>query len=170
MYWTNKYNEAILRKKQLIGDKVLRKFLRDFFHDVPLLEEVRFPNFTADMLFIFPEQTILMGIEVKSDRDSLLRLPYQLDGYLSYCNKVVVATTIMHAPEALKILEDERYEHVGLWVYRMEQGEKFFNEIKEPVCANLLSVNSKWISRKHQLYQWLYMLEVIWDKWERRQT
>ena len=34
MYWVKKYNDAIVQGKQLIGDKVLRKFLRDFFHDV----------------------------------------------------------------------------------------------------------------------------------------
>lgn len=164
MYWVKKYNDAIVQGKQLIGDKVMREILRSTYSHVPILEEVRFPEFTADMLIIYPKYPAIVGVEVKSDRDNLLRLPQQLDGYLKYCNKVFVATTFMHRKDILEILAYEKYQDVGLCFYVMENGEKFFWFEKFPLGSDIRRGNANWISKKHQLYQWKYILEMIWKE------
>lgn len=167
--WQTKYLKAIENKKQLIGDKVIRDAVKEHYKDFPMLEEVRFPErlgagrFVADLLVIDTEKPCLLGIEVKSDRDELHRLKEQLKGYLMWCNFVVVATTMMHKKGVLEIIEnDEEFRDVGVWVYRMNEDRREFEVIREAQGCYLKN-DTKWISKKHQLNQWRYLLEMIWE-------
>lgn len=164
--WQTKYLKAIENKKQLIGDKVIRDVVIERFLNFPMLEEVRFEGFTADLIFIDTKKPCLIGVEVKSDRDELHRLPEQLRGYLMWCNYVVVATTMLHWAEALKILDSEPiFSEVGLLIYKMEGAKRYFEIVREPVFADVSGwTSATWISKKHQLYQWRYLLEMIWGQ------
>lgn len=161
--WQTKYLKAIENKKQLIGDKVIRDAVVEMFSDFPMLEEVRFKGFTADLIFIDTKKPCLIGVEVKSDRDELHRLPEQLRGYLLWCNYAVVATTYMPLKEVLEIINsDEEFADVGVWVYRMNGNIREFEVVREP-CGCYLKNDAGWISKKHQLYQWKYLLEIMWE-------
>lgn len=160
--WQQKYMRAIRTGKQLIGDKVMRKAIVNCFSNDCILDEVRFDGFIADMLFINPEQSTIVGVEVKSDRDDFDKLEHQLRGYLKWCNVVFLATTIMHEDEALNILNNPEFANVGLLIYVMKGDEKYFTCLKKPVWADVYGVGSEWVSKKHKLYQWLYLLELIW--------
>lgn len=168
--WQSKYLKAINNKKQLIGDKVIRDAVIEMFSDFPMLEEVRFPaklgagRFTADMVVIDTDKPCLIGIEVKSDRDELHRLKEQLRGYLTWCNYVVVTTTYMHLRGVLEIINsDEEFQDVGVWVYRMNGENREFEAFREARGCRLQN-ETGWISRKHQLYQWKYLLEIMWGE------
>ena len=165
--WQTKYLKAINNKKQLIGDKVIRDAVVERFLNFPMLQEVRFEGFTADLIFIDTKKPALIGVEVKSDRDELKRLPEQLKaGYLKWCNVVVVATTMMHRAEALKILDSEpMFSEVGLFIYKMDGAKRYFEVVKKPVFADVSGwTSTKWVSKKHQMYQWRYLLEMIWGQ------
>ena len=165
--WKSKYLKAIENKKQLIGDKVIRDAVIERFLDLPMLQEVRFKGFTADLIFIDVEKPALIGVEVKSDRDELKRLSEQLKaGYLKWCNVVIVATTMIHRAEALKILESEpMFNEVGLFIYKMEGDKRYFEVVRESVFADVSGwTSAKWVGKKHQLYQWRYLLEMIWGQ------
>lgn len=162
--WQTKYLKAINNKKQLIGDKVIRDAVVERFLNFPMLQEVRFKGFTADLIFIDTKKPCLIGVEVKSDRDELHRLPEQLRGYLMWCNYVVVATTFMHLRGVLEIINsDEEFQDVGVWVYRMNGENREFEVVREPRGCYLKN-DIAWISKKHQLYQWKYLLEIMWGE------
>lgn len=165
--WQTKYLKAINNKKQLIGDKVIRDAVIERFSNLPMLQEVRFEGFTADLVFIDTKKPCLIGVEVKSDRDELQRLAEQLKaGYLKWCNVVVVATTMIHRVEALKILDSEpMFSEVGLFIYKMDGDKKYFEVVREPVFADVSGwTSAKWVGKKHQLYQWKYLLEIMWGQ------
>ena len=160
--WQQKYAKAIKTKKQLIGDKVIRDVIRKKYGHLPILEEVRFKGFTADMMIIDFNKPRLWGIEVKSDRDDLDRLPEQLRGYLLWFNYVVVATTYRHKWDVLRIIKnDSEFNDVGVWCYRKDGDIKDFEIIRQAQGA-LVHPSIEWISDKHQLRQWRYMLELIY--------
>lgn len=168
--WQSKYQRAIQQKKQLIGDKVIRDAVKAHYSDFPMLEEVRFPErlgagrFVADMVVIDTNKPCLIGVEVKSDRDELHRLKEQLKGYLIWCNYVVVVTTFMHLRGVLGIVEnDTEFADVGVLVYCMD-GENRELEIVREAKGCKLKNETGWISKKHQLHQWKYLLEMIWGE------
>lgn len=165
--WQTKYLKAINNKKQLIGDKVIRDAVKERFSNLPMLEEVRFEGFTADLVFIDTKKPALIGVEVKSERDELQRLAEQLKvGYLKWFNVVIIATTMMHRAEALEILDSEpMFSEVGLFIYKMEGDKRYFEVVREPVFADVSGwTSAKWVGKKHQLYQWRYLLEMIWGQ------
>lgn len=168
--WQTKYQKAIQQKKQLIGDKVIRDVVKEKYSDFPILEEVRFPaklgagRFTADLVVIDTDKPCLIGVEVKSDRDELHRLKEQLRGYLMWCNFVIVATTFMHKKGVLEIVNsDAEFADIGVWVYRMNGEKREFEVVREPRGCYLKN-DIAWISKKHQLYQWKYLLEIMWGE------
>ena len=93
MYWKDKYDKAILDGKQLIGDKVMRNTFYNENPEAITIEEVRFPEFQADILeFIeLKNKLMLVGFEFKSDRDNLDKLEVQLRGVsevLQFCSRL----------------------------------------------------------------------------------
>lgn len=164
MHYQRKYLNAIKNRINLIGDKILREVLIEQFNIFNYLEEVRFQGFTADVLFIDTKDTLLWGIEVKSDRDNLDRLESQLYGYLANCNIVFIATTLSQRKNVLRILDKPEFKDVGLLTYYMNNGQRFFRTEKEAVNAKIKGNGINWITKKHQLYQWIYLLEEIWGE------
>lgn len=157
MLWQEKYYLAGKNKVQLIGDKVMRRAFLEQYKNFAVLQEVRFPRFTADMVLIHTASGEINGIEFKSDRDSLNRLPMQLQEYTKWLPFVCVATTLMHRKNVLKILED--FPTVGLFVYIMEDENRGFVYEKDAYYNDVSGMSIDWIRPNHQLYQWVYLLE-----------
>lgn len=157
MLWQEKYYLAGKNKVQLIGDKVMRRAFLEQYSNFAVMQEVRFPRFTADMIQIHTASGAVNGIEFKSDRDSLSRLPMQLQEYTRWLPFVFVATTLMHRKNVLEILED--FPTVGLFVYVMDGENRRFDYEKEAYYNYVTGMNIDWIRPNHQLYQWAYLLE-----------
>ena len=164
-----KYDKAKKKGIQLIGDKVIRDTLFEhliqlYGADNEILEEVRFPAFTADVLmFLTGKKKYIVGFEVKSDRDTLKRLETQLREYLKYCNVVFVVTTLLHYKEVAKLLERAEFANVGLLVYKMTYEGKTLECAKLATKVDIKGLSTKWISKQHQLYRFEYYLKMLWE-------
>jgi len=164
MNWQKRYLRAIKKGIQLISDETIRNTAKSIYKKYPFLEEVRFKNFTADLLFINPIKKQIHGMEIKSDRDNVDKLKHQLRGYLQYCNKVFVVTTLGQYKDVLRVVNTSEFYNVGVMIYvKSDEGARF-DIIKEAYNNKVFGVGSSWITKKHQLYQWLYLLEMIWGK------
>lgn len=164
MNWRKRYLRAIKKGIQLISDETIRNTAKTIYKKYPYLEEVRFKNFTADLLFINPSKRLIHGFEIKSDRDNLDKLPHQLRGYLKYCHKVYVIITLGQYKDVLKVVNASEFNNVGVMIYvKSDEGARF-DVIKEAYNNKVFGVGCSWITKKHQLYQWLYLLEMIWGK------
>ena len=157
MLWQEKYYLAGKNKVQLIGDKVMRRAFLEQYSNFAVLQEVRFPRFTADMVQVHTASGSINGIEFKSDRDSLNRLPMQLQEYTRWLPFVCVATTLMHRKNVLEILED--FPTVGLFVYLMDGENRGFEYERKAYYNDVTGMSTEWIRPNHQLYQWAYLLE-----------
>ena len=157
MLWQEKYYLAGKNKVQLIGDKVMRRAFLEQYSNFAVLQEVRFPHFTADMIQVHTASGTINGIEFKSDRDSLNRLQMQLQEYTRWLPFVFVATTLMHRQNVLKILED--FPTVGLFVYIMDGENRGFDYERKAYYNDVTGMSIDWIRPNHQLYQWAYLLE-----------
>lgn len=156
MLWQEKYYLAGKNKVQLIGDKVMRRAFLEQYSNFAVLQEVRFPHFTADMIQVHTASGTINGIEFKSDRDSLNRLQMQLQEYTRWLPFVFVATTLMHRKNVLQILED--FPTVGLFVYLMEEENRGFVYERKAFYNDVSGMSTEWIRPNHQLYQWAYLL------------
>ena len=166
--WQERYANAIESKRQLIGDDVIREALFKglelaYGDDFEALEEVNFPGFRADvLLFRTGKKKGLLGVEVKSDRDSLDKLERQLQGYCMYCNSVFICTTMTHRAEVLKILNKAEFERVGLLVYMMTNEGNFVDCERGAKFVDIKGLSSDFISRNSKLYRWELYLRGLW--------
>lgn len=82
--------------KQSLNDKEIRDILFDYYEfmgkRLRFFEELNIGKSRADAILIFNDR--LTGFEIKSDVDSLERLPGQIKNYEKYCNEnyLVVGT------------------------------------------------------------------------------
>lgn len=104
-----------------LNDKDIRKIIYDSFdhskEENRILEEFPMGDSRADMLLV--TKTKLMGLEIKSDRDSFIRLERQIKDYEKFfdANYLVVGT--YHVEEAIRTVP----AHWGIYeVYETENG------------------------------------------------
>lgn len=168
MYWKEKYEKAINENKQLICDNVMREAFYKQFKDVVTVEEVRFPEFQADLLEFrtIEGELKLIGYEFKSDRDTLDRLENQLRGYLKYCNYVFVYSTLRHKKELLQILNKPEFGSVGVRFYKMTNEGNIFAPFRTAKVQNVKNkgLSTDWISKKYKLFRWIYLLKEVWGE------
>lgn len=91
-------------KEEILRDKDIREplfeFLEETFGRIRIIEEKRVGKSRADLMMIMPSE--IVGIEIKSDADTYVRLSRQIKDYDKYfdSNYVVVGTThAMHIEE-----------------------------------------------------------------------
>jgi len=91
-------------KAEILRDKDIREplfeFLEETFGKIRIIEEKRVGKSRADLMMIIPSE--IVGIEIKSDADTYVRLSRQIKDYNVYFdrNYVVVGTThAMHIEE-----------------------------------------------------------------------
>lgn len=110
---------------------VLRESLRDNYRDDPetaIFEELGVAHGAA-RIDIAVVNGIMHGYEVKSDLDTLRRLPEQMEMYNSVFDKVTLVVGSTHLVNAFKKIP----EWWGVETARIdENGSVFFNKIREP--------------------------------------
>ncbi|MCC9083788.1 sce7726 family protein [Enterococcus faecium] len=73
-------------------------------------------NTICDCL-IFTEKRGVIGIEIKTERDSTKRLNKQLKDYEKVCDFVYVLCHDTHVPKVEQILNRYNHRHVGILAY-----------------------------------------------------
>lgn len=144
-------------------DKISADFLTDLFikkmFKMDALTEVRFREFTADIFFIKEKKRRFIGVEVKGDGDSLVRLKSQLRGYLKYFHSVYVLCSPRHLIGVLKVVGADEFSSVGVICY--DNGEFIIKKKVIPV-EKIQDVSSNWVSKNHKLYQYKWLIDEVW--------
>lgn len=97
---------------------------------------------------ICTEKKGIIGIEIKTERDSTQRLNKQLENYSKVCDYVYVMCHDSHVPKVEEILERKKYTHVGIIAY-VQVGIKPFVGIYKPAT-------------KSPLKDVYYVLDILW--------
>ena len=104
-----------------LNDKDIRKVICDSFanskEEMRLLEEFPMGDSRADMLLV--TKTKLIGFEIKSDRDTFVRLERQIRDYEKFFDTNYLVVGTYHVEEAMKTVP----EHWGIYeVYEDADG------------------------------------------------
>ena len=149
-----------------INDAGMRQVFYWDYPDAVTLEEVKFPNFRADILEFHEENEIksLIGYEIKSDKDNLKRLKNQLAMYLVFFNYVVVLTTEKHLGEVMRLLTKPEYRQVGVMVCKITEDRTYYKVIRPAEYQDLKNreLSLDFITSDNQLNRYRYYLEEVW--------
>lgn len=111
-------------KKSLLDNPQLFNYLGTMGRYSILFEKMMsYGSLIADAV-IFTAKLGIVGIEIKTEYDTLKRLPRQLDNYLKVCNYVFVYIHDSHLKAVRKLLKDKHYyNNVGIISYTVFQGD-----------------------------------------------
>lgn len=135
-----------LEKNQHTNDKVIRLALKqcverqysDEKHPAKIIEEFSVCDGAA-RIDLAAVNGVMHGFEIKSDIDSLVRLPQQTHYYSEVFNKMTLVVGASHLYDAFHIIPD----WWGVTVARItEEGVVNFNEIRKPETNTCLQPNS----------------------------
>lgn len=144
--------------KKIVTAQIYRKY------GVAHLQEVRFPSFTADVVFISDKKRRLIGVEIKADNDSSRRLRGQLQGYLQWFNVVFVFCTKKQLKGVERVLKAPEFKGVGIMLLQDNDNIEIVRHARiiSDIKAFNPRVNTGWVSKKHQLQRWLWLLTELW--------
>lgn len=124
-----------VKKTQYTSDQIIRQALRqcvekqyrDDKHPAKIIEEF-FVCDGAARVDLAAVNGVMHGFEIKSDIDSLVRLPQQIQYYSEVFNKMTLVVGASHLYDAFHLIPD----WWGVTVARVsEHGEVSFNEIRK---------------------------------------
>jgi hypothetical protein len=120
-------------KYTLTNDKVIRtelkKLIKEKYKNSPvrIIEELCLDD-RSTRIDIAVVNGILHGYEIKSDLDTLIRLPKQMNTYNSIFDQITLVVGVQHLYEAFKLIPD----HWGVMIAKVhEDGSIYFNEIRK---------------------------------------
>ena len=97
---------------------------------------------------VFTEKRGLIGIEIKTERDTTNRLNKQLHDYELVCDYVYVLCHDTHVEKVETILKRHKHAHVGILAYTEFRGEPLLGEYKAP--------------KKSPRKSAFHMLDILW--------
>lgn len=133
--------ELILNKQRIFGD---------IGKSAIVFEKAIMQGNTICDCLVFTEKRGLIGIEIKTERDSTKRLNKQLSDYEKVCDYVYVLCHDSHVPKVEQILTRHNHKHVGILAYTEFMGEAMLGEYKQPSR-----------SPKKSAY---HMLNILWKE------
>lgn len=116
------------------NDKIIRKELKERIKNiynsspVRIIEEL-FLEDGATRIDIAVVNGILHGYEIKSDLDTLVRLPKQMSAYNSVFDKITLVVGEQHLHESFRLIPD--WWGVLIAKTNQENGMVYFNEVRE---------------------------------------
>lgn len=140
-FYEQDIQELILNKKRIFGD---------VGQSAIVFEKAIMQGNTICDCLIFTENKGLIGIEIKTERDSTKRLNKQLRDYEMVCDYVYVLCHDNHVPKVETILNRHDHRHVGILSYTEFMGEAMLGEYRAPVR-----------SPKKSAY---HMLNILWKE------
>ena len=130
---TSKSNSK--NKHTLTTDKIIRTELKELITKkysssaVRVIEEFCLED-RATRIDIAVVNGILHGYEIKSDLDTLLRLPKQMNSYNSVFDQITLVVGIQHLYEAFNLIPD----HWGVMVAKIDNsGNKLYSNPSAPL-------------------------------------
>jgi hypothetical protein len=127
MYKLNSKNKIVLTTDKLIRQE-LKKKIEKKYKDAPvrIIEELCLDDHTT-RIDIAVVNGILHGYEIKSDLDTLERLPKQMSSYNSIFDQITLVVGIQHLYNAFNLVPD----HWGIMVAKINaEGIVHFNHIR----------------------------------------
>ncbi len=104
--------DKMLLEKELKAIVLNHLYLKGKVTDkTTIINELSIDSFSRRADLVILEKNKMCVFEIKSDADSLYRLSGQLENYLNYFDKVIIATTKKHTSNILKSIP----EQVELW-------------------------------------------------------
>ena len=142
----NRFKEAdiqqlILRKKRIFGD---------IGDSVVVFEKAIMRGRTICDSLVFTENRGLIGIEIKTERDTTNRLNKQLRDYEQVCDYTYVLCHDNHVGKVEKILNRYEHKHVGILSYTEFRGEPMLGIYKEAEHSPSKSA--------------FHMLDILWKE------
>lgn len=133
--------QLILNKKHIFGD---------IGESTVVFEKAIMRGRTICDCLIFTEKRGLIGVEIKTERDSTTRLNKQLADYEQVCDYVYVLCHDNHVPKVEQILTRHKHGHVGILAYTEFRGEPLLGIYKEALHSPLKSA--------------YHMLDILWKE------
>ncbi|MGE5944075.1 MAG: sce7726 family protein [Flavobacteriales bacterium] len=130
-----------LEIREILRDTILQKFIADL--DSKIVDELNIP-ITNSRIDIAVLNGHLHGFEIKSSRDTLNRLPHQIEGYAKVFDYLTVVTEYKHSDKVLKILPD----WVGLKIC-----------VEEPNGIKLVTIRKSYFNRNKEGF---FLAKLLW--------
>ena len=89
---------------------------------------------------IVTEKKGVIGVEIKTERDSTQRLNKQIENYSKVCDYVYVMCHDTHVAKVEKILKSKKYTHVGIIAYIQIGETPYVGVYKEPQFSPIKDV------------------------------
>lgn len=115
--------QLILNKQRVFGD---------IGKNVIVFEKAIMRGRTICDCLIFTEKKGVIGVEIKTERDTTNRLNKQLHDYELVCDYVYVLCHDTHVAKVETILNRHKHKHVGILSYTEFRGEPLLGEYKAP--------------------------------------
>jgi|SRR5699024_4155313 len=126
--------------KDMILDKRHIFINKDEKHTILFEKGIAINSTIADCI-IFSESGHIIGVEIKTERDTVRRLNKQLKNYSLVCDEVYVLCHDDHIDNVEGILNRHGHSHVGIISYTEFQGEAVVGVYKEPSKSPTKKVN-----------------------------
>lgn len=119
-FYEQDIKDLILRKEKMFG--ILGKSAIVFEKKLSNTKDKTVKTTIADCL-IFSEQKGIIGIEIKTERDSTQRLNRQLRAYSLTCDYVYVMCHDDHVAKVEQVIKRYQHHHVGIIAYSEFRGQ-----------------------------------------------
>lgn len=133
---TEKFREADI--VSLIKDK--EHLFGDIGASALIFEKAIMQGKTIMDCMVVTEKKGVIGIEIKTERDSTQRLNKQLENYSKVCDYVYVMCHDTHVPKVEQILKSKNYHHVGIIAYIQIKDKPWVGVYREPERSPLKNV------------------------------
>lgn len=121
--WEDQIKNAVLHNKQLFTTHYAMG------QSLIIYEKRISKHVIADCL-IFSSHMGIIGVEIKTEHDTLKRLPHQLDAYVRTCGFTYVFCHDSKVKAVNKLIEQKHYDCVGIISYEQYKGQPLAGLVK----------------------------------------
>jgi hypothetical protein len=124
-FYEHDIKQVILEKKHI--------FVSEGYNSTVVFEKGIVIGSTIADCLIFSEERGLIGVEIKTERDTTRRLNKQMKNYSLVCDYVYVLCHDNHVEKVEDILKKNGHHHVGILAYTEFRGKAILGVYKAPV-------------------------------------
>lgn len=121
-------------KNSILQNKAIFSQLGNLGDTLVIYEKTIYQQVIADAL-IFSSNLGIIGVEIKTQHDTLKRLPHQLDSYVRTCAYTYVYCHDSKLDEVLKLLAKKHYDCVGVISYEEYDHQPLAGLIRKPTFS-----------------------------------
>lgn len=129
-------------KQAILANRHLLSSLGELGKTKVIFEKgMNYGNLIADAV-AFTQYQGIIGYEIKTEYDTLKRLPKQLDSYVRVCNYVIVFCHDSKLEEVEELLDSKNYPFVGIISYSDFEGDVITGMYRVPQLSPLFSMKA----------------------------